>query len=266
MKPWKPWTAPLAAAILLPLMLASCLFMPGKFESSLTIHKDRSFTFTYKGEVVALDLDDPGKGITEASSEPADMMAENATEADDSIYENTTEEIPAETAEQRAEASAKRQAEKDEQYREVAAQLAKEAGYRTVEYRGNGVFYVDYAISGVLTHNFTYPYNLDSAMVFPWVSVELRGKDAVRVKATGFAKQDLSSLGPLGMGGGAPPGGSAPPSKVNGTFTLITDAGVVSQNNEEGAETVGADTVITWRVTPKTPDAPMAVLRVKPIP
>jgi hypothetical protein len=256
----KHWYAPLAAAILLPLMLASCLFMPGKFESALTIHKDRSFTFTYKGEVLALDLDDAGKGLGDMSG--ADVVDENATAAEDGATDNTTAvDVTDETPEQKAAEAAKHKAEKDAQYREVAAQLSKEAGYRTVEYRGDGVFYVDYAISGVLTHNFVYPYNLDTMMVFPWVSVELRGKDAVRVKATGFAKQDLSSMGMPSASGD-----SKTPSKVNGTFTLTTDAGVVSQNNEEGAETVGSDTVITWRVTPTTPDAPMAVLRVKPIP
>ena len=254
----KHWHLPLAAAILLPLMLASCLFVPGKFESALTIHKDRSFTFSYKGEVLALDLDQAGKGVSDMSG--SDVVDENATAAegdatDNATAVNVTDETPAETA---ADAAAKK-AEKDAQYREVAAQLSKEAGYRSIEYRGDGIFYVDYQISGVLTHNFVYPYNLDTMMVFPWVSVELRGKDAVRVKATGFAKQDLSSMGMPS------PGDSKTPSKVNGTFTLTTDAGVVSQNNEEGAETVGSDTVITWRVTPTTPDAPMAVLRVKPI-
>lgn len=252
----KHWYAPVIAAILLPLMLTSCLFMPGKFESALTIHKDRSFTFTYKGEVVALDLDDAGKGLGDMSG--GDVVDENATAAE-SVIDNATD-VDVTPPEDPAEA-AKKKAEKDAQYREVAVQLAKEAGYRTIEYRGDGIFYVDYEISGVLSHNFVYPYNLDTMMVFPWVSVELRGKDAVRVKATGFAKQDLSS-----MGVPSAPGGGKTPSKVNGTFTLTTDAGVVSQNNEDGVETVGSNTVITWRVTPTTPDAPMAVLRVKPIP
>ena len=251
----KHWYAPLAAAILLPLMLTSCLFMPGKFASTLTIHKDRSFTFTYKGEVMALDLDDAHTGFV--GNEVSDEAAANATVDNDATGNVVEPETPVETPED----TAAKKAEKDAQYREVAAQLSKEAGYRTVEYRGDGLFYVDYEISGVLSHNFVYPYNLDTMMVFPWVSVELRGKDAVRVKATGFAKQDLSS-----MGVPTAPGGSKAPSKVNGTFTLTTDAGVVSQNNEEGVETVGSNTVITWRVTPTTPDAPMAVLRVKPIP
>jgi hypothetical protein len=255
----KHWYAPLAAAILLPLMLASCLFMPGKFDSTLTIHKDRSFTFTYKGEVMALDLDDAGKGLGDMSG--GDAVEENATVVEESATDNATDVTSDETPEQKAADAAAKKAEKDAQYREVAAQLAKEAGYRTIEYRGDGVFYVDYAISGVLGHNFVYPYNLDTMMVFPWVSVELRGKDAVRVKATGFAKQDLS-----GMGVPSAPGGAKQTSKVNGTFTLTTDAGVVSQNNEDGAETVGSNTVITWHVTPTTPDAPMAVLRVKPLP
>jgi hypothetical protein len=229
-----------AAALLLPLMLAACLFQPGKFESSLTIHKDRSFTFTYKGEVAAIDME--GLGGDLAASTPTE-----GAEGDDAAKpeEKTPEQIAAEKA------------KKDADYRELAAGLAKEYGYKTVEYRGDGLFYVDYAISGVLTHNFVYPYNQDAAMIFPWLTVELRGGDTVRVKAPGFAKQDMSGMGPMGMGAG----GGDMPSKMDGVFTLTTDAGVVSQNEEGGTKTVGGNSVITWRVTARTEDAPMAVLR-----
>mgnify|MGYP003614160744 CR=1 FL=1 len=34
----------LVAFGLFPLLLAGCLFLPGKFESALVIHADRSFT------------------------------------------------------------------------------------------------------------------------------------------------------------------------------------------------------------------------------
>jgi len=241
-----------AAALLLPLMLTACLFTPGKFESTLTIHKDRSFTFTYKGEVMAIDLEGMSKDMAKmgAPSESGDDAA--AADGD-----NVTVAEEEQTPEQKAAAKA----QKDEEYRELAANLAKEYGYKTVEYRGDGLFYVDYAISGVLTHEFVYPYNQDAAMIFPWVTVELRGGDTLRVKAPGFAKQDLGGMGPM-MGAGA--SGGDMPSKLDGTFTLTTDAELVSQNEEGGAKTVGANRVVTWRVTPRTTDAPMAVLRVAP--
>jgi len=232
------WFRGFALAICMPLALAGCLFVPGKFVSDLTIRADRSFSFAYKGEVHAVDLEssmgDMMKGFGEALKEPA---KEGETPAAD------PEPTPEEKAQQKA--------DRDAKYREMATQLAKEAGYRQVEYRGEGVFYVDYAISGRLGHGFVYPYNQDGAMVFPWVAIELRGNDQLRVKAPGFAKQDSS---PMGMGMGE--------SKVDGIFTLTTDAEIVSQNNEAGAETVGGSKVIRWKVTPTTEDPPMAVLKV----
>jgi hypothetical protein len=238
MKHWKA----LAAAILVPLAVAACLFVPGKFQSSLTIRADRSFTYAYKGEVVAVDLSGM---MTKAMGGFAEALANNSTDGEGADGNAAMPDL---------EPTAEEKAKKDEEYRAVAAQLAKEAGYRTVEYRGEGIFYVDYEISGKLTHNFVFPYNQDAAMAFPFVAVELRGKDTVRLKAPGFAKQD-DSAGGMGASEEAT-------AKLDGTFTLTTDAEIVSQNNEDGARTEGAMKTVTWKVSPLTQDAPMAVLRV----
>jgi hypothetical protein len=229
MQHWKAITA----ALLVPLALAACLFLPGKFESTLTIHADRSFTYAYKGEVVALD-------ITGAMSEATSGLADNATDAG-------AAPDPARKAAEKA--------KKEAEYRDIAKKVAKEAGYRSVEYRGDGVFYVDYEISGKLTHNFVFPYNQDAGMIFPFVAVELRGKDMIRVKAAGFAKPESKSGGMSGMG-------DETNARLDGTFTLVTDAEIVSQNNEDGAQTGGASKTVTWKVTPTSSDAPMAMLKV----
>ena len=57
-----------------------------------------------------------------------------------------------------------------------------------------------------------------------------------------------------------------PMEAMDGTFTLNTDAELVSQNNENGAETVGSVKTIKWTATSDTPDAPMASIRVRAIP
>ncbi len=230
-----PLRRAIAAAILVPLALAlaACLFLPGKFQSTLTIHADRSFAYSYTGEVVAIDLTG---AMTKAVSGMADAAEDGSA-------------TPSDEATDAAEDPAK----KDAEYRELAEQVRKEAGYKTVEYRGNGVFYVDYALSGRLTHNFLFPYNQDAGMVFPFLAVELRGKDGVRIKAPGFAKSE--GKGAMGTGDDAN-------AKLDGSFTLITDAEIVSQNNEDGATTVPGGKSITWKVNSQTDDAPMAVLRV----
>lgn len=249
----KHWFRAAAVVMIAPLLLTACLFTPGKFVSSLTINKDRSFTYTYKGEVIAIDPDSmdgmAGSG-DEVTNEVIDLDADaNATVvADDSLK-----------PEDHAAAKAEKKANRDKQFRELAAQLVKEPGYSKVEYLGDGKFLVDYSISGVLTHNFVYPFNQDSGLIFPWIAIELRGKDTVRVKAPGFAKQDMSGMGMAGAGSGGAADGTA-----SGSFTLTTDAEIVSQNNEEGGAKAGGKTVITWNVTPITKDAPMAVLRVTP--
>ena len=52
--------------------------------------------------------------------------------------------------------------------------------------------------------------------------------------------------------------------KLDGTFILDTDAEIVSQNNEEGAKTVNGRKTVTWKATPLSNTAPMAVVRFAP--
>ncbi len=236
----------LALVVLAPLALASCLFVPGKFDSALTIHRDRSFSFTYKGEVAALDLKGMGGDFMQAAEEEEAKKKGKNAQAD------------------LARADAAKKAKRDEDYRKLAVELAKEAGYRSVEYRGDGIFYVDFALSGTLDHAFVYPYNQDNEIVLPWIAIELRGKDALRVKAQGFARQKNEAAGLSGMSPGLSEANEAS-DRMDGTFTLTTDAEILSQNNEGGAETVGAEKVVTWKVDTKTKDAPMASLRVAPL-
>ena len=187
-------------ALVAPLLLGACLLTPGKFDSTLDIRADRSFTFTYKGEVVALD------------------MAKDMAEA-----------------------------------------LSKESGYKSARYVGNSTFLIDYEVHGTLDHGFVYPFNVDAEIVFPFIVVELRGADMVRMKAPGYANSDNKKGG---MGGMTPPG---PESTLDGTFTLTTNAEIISQNNENGSVTAPNGRRIVWKATPLTKDEPMAVLRVAPL-
>lgn len=223
-----------ALALLLPFALASCVLAPGKFVSALRIDADHHFSFSYVGEVYALDMSDSMKGLGDTPGEHATPASFQASESED---------------------PAKKKAAADARNREIAAALSKEAGYRKVTYVGDGKFQIDYAVSGTLDHAFVFPYNLDAEAVFPFVVVELRANGTVRVKAPGFAADDNSK---------SVPGAGQQTSKLDGVFTLDTDAEIVSQNNEEGATagTTGRRT-IGWKVTPLTKDAPTAVLRLK---
>lgn len=228
-----------------PLALAACLLAPGKFTSTLDIDKDRHFVFTYVGDVTAID-------VARAMNSLGDTPDDTAGGDDDDAGANGHDADEAASVRRIAlqkggdDTSAKAEAKN----RAIAAALAKEAGFRRVDYLGNNRFAIDYRIAGTLDRGFVWPYNLDAEAVLPFVAIEVRGNGTVRVKAPGFANESKA------------PGGDEAADLLDGTFTLTTDAEIVSQNNEDGA-TAGANgrKVVTWRAIPTTRTAPMAVLR-----
>ena len=243
----------LALVLLMPFALASCVLTPGKFVSTLRIDADRHFTFTYIGEVVALDIgDDMMKGL-------GDTPAEDATDPASGDGTATLQQLAfQDKADSKADDSkdaASKKAAADAKNRTIAATLAKETGYRKVTYLGDGKFSIDYAISGTLDHSFLWPYNVDAEIMFPFIAVELRANNTVRIKAPAFANENSKSSS-MGM-----PGMDKASSQLDGVFTLDTNAEIVSQNNEDGAVTTGGRKTITWKATPLTKDAPSAVLR-----
>ena len=222
--------ARLALALAAPLLLTACLLTPGQFTSTLDIGRDRSFTFTYVGEVV---VNDPGSSLAAVS--PTDDEGEDRDEDAD---EEEPEARPTEISEaQRA---------------QIIEALSRESGYRSVEYVGQNKFRVDYAVSGRLDRNFAYPVNLDAAAIIPWIAVELRRDGTARMTGIAFGEGQ--------MGDAAGPSAGEANRYRNGTFTLTTDADLVMHNNEQGT-TPGARTTVTWRVTPTTRNAPTAVVR-----
>jgi hypothetical protein len=235
--------AAIALAVAAPMALSGCLLTPGKFTSDLAINADRSFSFTYVGEVIAVDPTSDMKGLSDSAP------AADSSEAD----RRAAAEKKAETAKASAELETKRRA--------MADALAKEAGYRSVRYQGNGKYLIDYAISGRLDHSFLFPFNSDAEVAIPFLALELRKDGAVRVKAPAFGKSGGKPAGmDMGMGMGMPD----PTNLAEGVFTVITDAEIVMHNNEDGVKPVGARKSLVWKVTPLSKDAPIAVLRFKP--
>jgi hypothetical protein len=101
--------------ILAPLLLVGCILTPGKFTSTMTINTDRTFAFTYKGEVYAIDPSSALKGIGEkpATDEtPAAKPAISKTAAANTKRGKTPEAAP--------------DADTETKNREIAAALSKE--------------------------------------------------------------------------------------------------------------------------------------------
>jgi hypothetical protein len=227
------------------LTLSSCILSPGKFVSTLHIAKDRSFTFTYVGEVILLDpAAAMSKGMEEGlagAGEPEEGgMADLNSIADPGEGVGNMEYS---TNPPNAKLVAEAQA--------VAEALAKEAGYRSVTYLGNNKFRVDYSMTGKLDRSFVYPVNMDAKSIIPWIAVEVRKDRTARVMAIAFGDQDMD------MGAAKPDSG---PKERSGTFTFTTDAELVMQNNEEGMAPGPAKKVV-WKVTPASKTVPTSVVR-----
>jgi hypothetical protein len=224
------------------LVLSSCILSPGKFVSTLHIAKDRSFTFTYAGEVILLD---PASALQQGMQEGLSGMSETGAAEDGNAAGNTADiPKPAAPAAETAQAIAERKA--------VAEALSKEVGYRSVEYLGRDRFRVDYAMTGKLDRSFVYPVNMDAKSIIPWIAVEVRKDRTARVMAIAFGDQDMA------MGSAAKP--DSQPKEREGTFTFTTDAELVMQNNEAGTAP-GPGTKVVWKVTPTSRTVPTAVVR-----
>jgi hypothetical protein len=234
------------------LALSSCILSPGKFVSTLHIAKDRSFTFTYVGEVILLDpASAMQQGMQDGLAGAAPSDEEGMGSEDDVLTNLVDDETPgpkpaapatpaAETAQQIAEAKA------------VAEALSKEVGYRSVQYLGKNKFRVDYSMTGKLDRSFVYPVNMDAKSIIPWIAVEVRKDRTARIMAIAFGDQDMD------MGAAAKP--DSGPKERDGTFTFTTDAELVMQNNEEGMAP-GPGKKVVWRVTPASKTVPTAVVR-----
>ncbi|MEA3064756.1 MAG: hypothetical protein QOJ27_1202 [Sphingomonadales bacterium] len=223
------------------LVLSSCILSPGKFVSTLHIAKDRSFTFTYVGEVILLD---PAAAMQQG------MQDGLAGAADDVVDENGNSVAPAAPATPAAPAA--ETAKSIAEAKAVAEALSKEIGYRSVEYLGHNKFRVDYAMTGRLDRSFLYPINIDAKSIIPWIAVEVRKDRTARILAIAFGDQDMD------MGSAAKP--DSQPKERSGTFTFTTDAELVMQNNEDGMAP-GPGTRVVWTVTPTSKTVPTAVVR-----
>jgi hypothetical protein len=221
----------LAFILAAPLLLASCMLTPGKFTSALDIRKDRSFTFTYVGEMIAVE-DKSDTSECEADDKDCDPKAKAAE-------------------------AAEKKAEEDAKLREIGEALSKEAGYRSVQYLGDRKYQVDYSVSGKLDRTFVYPFNSDIAAILPWIGIELRNDGTARVKAPAFGDDGQTN----GLESASPFANST--KLRDGTFTLTTDAEIVMQNEEGGArQGPGGAKMMVWRVTPTSKAVPTAVVRV----
>ena len=253
------WTRRLLA-VAAPLLLTGCLWGPGKFSSDLALRKDGSFILDYRGEIIL---------------ETADSMARQAWQ--DGMAHCTSDEgrdrpcTAQEIADQK-EAFSKKQKDDaeaakafglpgadEESNRAFAAKLAKYAGWRSVTYRGKGVYDVDYHMEGRLTQDFAFPMMPDSNIVIPFIALRRRTDGAVLVNAPALAG-GANMFGPMAQQMGGDTKGS-PPSRAQGRFTIHTDGQIVTNNSEDGPSADPAGQQVHWDISPASSKLPEALVR-----
>jgi hypothetical protein len=254
-----------------PLLLAGCLWGPGKFASNLTLNKDGTFVLDYRGQIV-LQLPPDVEKSEPWSDDKAACSASDGKEMREAPC--TREQIAKQKAEYERAAAAKRKENEemakafglpgldDASNRAFAAKLMKYAGWRSVTYRGKGVFDVDYHFEGRATQDFLFPALPDNDLVIPFIAIRRRADGAVLVTAPAMT----GGSGPLAARAGAAAAGEmkgGPVSRAEGRLTIITDGEILTNNSEDGATVGPAGRQVHWDVGPGSTKIPETLIRLQ---
>lgn len=273
-------------AVSLALLLTGCFLSPGKFDSALDLRKDGAFTFSYKGEIYILGLSRLAEIGNEAEGDPP---FEPSTCYDENIEE---EECSAEDIEQQKRDWQQNLADKKAEdsrnakafgslfggidptdpaaAEELAASLRRQHGWNSVEYKGDGLYLVDFSVTSRLTHDFTFPVMEGAPLSNNFVIVNRRDGAIVRIDAPGFAVQSSSSSSSSGLlqfaslygeDGSAKENAPKIP-ELNGTFTITTDGAIMANNTDEGPQASPKGQQLSWKISRRTATAPMALIQI----
>ena len=293
------------------LMLTGCLLSPGKFAADMTVMRNGEFSFAYKGEIYLLglsqivemgaSLDKNGTQFTPGPcyGDPAQIdgvVLKTALLQDEAWPEEALERecTPAEIDEQKIQWDDQRATKKAEDARnielmkallggidpsapeaidEFIARIKKQKGWRDVVHKGDGLFEVDYAVSGRIDQDFTFPVIEKTQGLTPFIVAVARANGAVRIDAPAFVSAGQNSFMGGSMGGLLPifqaigASGDSEEAKLfarlpkpEGTFTIRTDGEILTNNTQDGPEPSGAMRALQWKIGPRTPSAPEALI------
>lgn len=271
-----------AAALVvgLGLALSACLLLPGKFSSNLDLRKDGRFSYSYTGEIRMLALsklaqDGEKKAFTPEACTGDDGQERKCTAEELAEQKRTWDESQQAAAEKRKRDADSARAifggidpSSPQAAEELAARLRRQVGWKSVAYKGDGLYLVDFAISGRLDHDFAFPTIERFPLANAFVQLSRRADGTVRIDAPGFGPASgtnpfAAMMGMGGMGGmtDASDKESAPPSPAEGTFTLTTDGAVLANNTDEGPQADPAGQKLSWTVNLRSAGAPTALVK-----
>lgn len=275
--------ARLLAILAAPLLLTGCLITPGTFTSSMDVMKGGNFSFSYEGEIQLFAF----SKLAEMGKDAKDDFEPEPCYSDDGFEERecSRNEIEGQRATWEAEADerrAKREREAEqfkamlggidpsspEAAEEFAAKLSRQKGWSKVVHRGDGLFDVEYSVSGNLSHDFAFPVIEGMPIGSSFVTAILREDGKVRIDAPGFASQGggnpmMGMMGLMQMGQAAGENGAGEMPKLvvpDGPFTIRTDGEILANNTDEGASASGAMRALNWTISQRTEKAPTALI------
>ena len=285
---WGKRLRAMAVVAIVATALAACIATPGKFASTLDLRRDGSFTYSYDGQIYFLALSKLAEmGRTAKGTEeftPSECYDDETFEehdcTEDELAEQRTEWDA--KAEQRA-ATAKREMESMKAMmggidpsdpaaaEDLAARLRKQEGWNSVIYKGDGLYEVSFSITSRMGHDFNFPTFERLPMASYFVTAGRRQDGRVRIEAPGFAAQTngnpmgsmmggMAGLVALGASGGNESGEAPTLPQIDGTFRIVTDGQILSNNTEDGPSAGPGGQVLEWKITPRTTAAPMALI------
>jgi hypothetical protein len=285
----------LVAAAVAPLMLSGCLWGPGKFTSNLALNKAGSFVLDYKGEILIQIPDDKrppapwsddlaacyadGRAVAESGVVTVTLERPEPVEVDDPDVERPC--TPAEIAKLRADyerqATAKIAEQRketdnmakmfglpatdDESNRRFAATLTKYAGWRSVTYKGKGIFDVDYHFEGQLTQDYAFPMMPDTDIQIPFIMLRRRADGSVMVTAPALTGGKGAFGARAKMLGLPDKSNDGPVSRAEGRFTVSTDGEILTNNSEDGPVAAQGRRQVHWDVGAASDKVPETLVR-----
>ena len=278
--------AGVALALVLSALLAACFVLPGKFEERLDLRKSGQFSYSYKGEIFVLGLSKFAEMGAMAGPQVSATFEPQTCNNEDTGNERpcTKPELDAQKADWDAEQQADqvRKKEQNESMKaalggidpqdpkageELAERLRRQAGWNAVVYKGDGLYQVDFAISGQLAYDFSFPTIERIPTLLPFLAMTRRADGSVRIESPVF--QNNGNAGGMGgmMGGqmAAAAGGANPDMKglptIDGTLTLTTDGTILANNTDDGPAADPAGKRLVWKINARNTAAPMALVQ-----
>lgn len=279
--------AAVAVSAALSLLLAACFVTPGKFDAALDLRRGGTFSFSYKGEIFVLGL----SGLMDMADKAEAAYIPTACYSDENMEKErpcTKEEQEADRASWEADRAANAEKRKKDNYQmkamlggldpsdpkaaeELAARLRRQAGFKSVVYKGNGLYEVDFAVSGQLSHDFAFPTIEKMPQITPFFVLNRRADGSVRLDSPALQAQEGTGGMPFGniaqmaaaeRAKATPEEAAKIPDfpQVDGRFVLTTDGEILANNTDEGPKTGPTGKRLEWKITPRDKVGPMALI------